>query len=38
MNIINIIKETLISEKEFTDTNYDRLKNICIYKERFDRF
>ena len=27
----DIIKEILISEKEFTETNYERLKKVLVY-------
>ena len=37
--IVDITKEILISEKKFTDTNYERLQKAFSYIENnFDRF
>ena len=37
--MFDVIKEILISEKEFTRTNYERLKKrIGLHKKQFDRF
>ena len=33
MSIFDVIKELLISEKEFTETNYKRLKKALVYIE-----
>ena len=36
INIINVLKEMLISEKEFIDINYQRLKKTMSYiKDNF---
>ena len=36
--MFDVIRETLISEKEFTETNYERLKKSLVYIKEFDRF
>lgn len=36
--MVDIRKEILISQKEFTETNYEKLKNIELYRKQFDRF
>ena len=33
INMVNIITEILISEKELTDNNYERLKKVLSYIE-----
>ena len=38
MIMVDIRKEILISEKEFTETNYEKLKNIELHRKQFDRF
>ena len=39
INIINLLKEMLISEKEFIDTNYQRFKkNNELHRRQFYRF
>ena len=32
--MLDILKEILISEKAFTDTNYERLKKLMSYIEK----
>ena len=34
MSMFDVIKEILISEKEFTETNYKRLKQALVYIEK----
>ena len=38
--MFDVIKEILISEKEFTDTNYERfqIQSINLYRKHFARF
>ena len=36
--MVDIMKEMLISEKELTDTSYERLKNVQLYMNKFDTF
>ena len=36
--MVDIRKEILISEKEFTETNYEKLKNIELHSKQIDRF
>ena len=36
--MVDIMKEMLISEKELTDTSYERLKNVQLYRKQFDTF
>ena len=36
--MFDVMKEILISEKEFTETNYKRLQKALVYKKQFDRF
>ena len=39
INIINVLKEMLISEKEFIDINYQRLKKSNeLHRRQFYRF
>ena len=33
INMVNVITEILISEKELTDNNYERLKKVLSYIE-----
>ena len=33
--MLNVIKTILISEKEFTKTNYERLKKALVYVKNF---
>ena len=33
--MLNVIKTILISEKEFTKTNYERLKKALVYVKKF---
>ena len=34
MSTFDVIKEILISEKEFTETNYKRLQKALVYIEK----
>ena len=34
INIFDVIKEILILEKEFTETNYERLQKALVYIEK----
>ena len=36
--MVDIRKEILISEKEYPETNYEKLKTIELYRKQFDRF
>ena len=36
--MFDLIKEILISEKEFTETNYEKYKSFGLDRKQFNRF